>query len=45
MLDKWDYCLRRLFVLKSSELRKALPLSAALVTVPGLLLENTRGLF
>ncbi|KAF8577315.1 S-adenosyl-L-methionine-dependent methyltransferase [Ramaria rubella] len=25
MLDKWDYCLRRLFVLKITELRKALP--------------------
>lgn len=27
MLDKWDYCLRRLFVLKTAQLRKALPLS------------------
>ncbi|KAF8481486.1 S-adenosyl-L-methionine-dependent methyltransferase [Gautieria morchelliformis] len=25
MLDKWDYCLRRLFVLKTAQLRKALP--------------------
>lgn len=25
MLDKWDYVLRKLFVLKASKLRKALP--------------------
>jgi len=32
-IDKWDYILRRLFVLKTSELRKALPSLAPGATI------------